>query len=156
MDESHKKHILKQALLNALICGVINSIMTYVLFPIGENVPVWGINGFAVDLVPTTFAAIGASMLMPGLATEKAVRNGVLQPLPTGGRRLPGSAITRALILSSIIAPLLGGVMWLCLLLADPVSVSFFFVLAFKFVYGAALGLVVARVAVIQALLPRS
>lgn len=150
--------VLRETLISTLPNAVVSAGFVWLVFGGQETIPLWGMNGLAFDLVPTTFMLTLMTTIALTLLLRKRRRDGLLPetvgaaaPLP-----LPHNPILRGLVLASAL-----------LLLLVPASVAvlsatwqadwpYAEVLAFKIVYGVLVGWVATPLVVLAALRERS
>ena len=132
-------HIRRQTALSIVINVALSALFFLLIFGRNEVVSVWGLRGYAADFVPQSFMIALMSVLMPGLATEKKRRSGLLECLPRG-TRLPDNLPLRALILAALSAVAGGAAAVFLLRLAGFGALDWSTAFVLKLVYGGLLG----------------
>jgi hypothetical protein len=100
MFETHRATIRRDVLISIAISVLMNTLMHVVIFGKSVEIPAWSIGGAVLDTAPTAFMTGFMSSLMPGLAAQKRVRNGLPRRLGANARRIPGNVLARAAILA--------------------------------------------------------
>ncbi|MEQ5788881.1 hypothetical protein J3454_13360 [Erythrobacter sp. NFXS35] len=134
--------VLRETLISTLPNAVVSAGFVWLLFREQATIPLWGMNGLAFDLVPTTFMLTLMTTIALTLVFRKRRRDGVLpsagaSPAPLA---LPHNPLLRGLVFGIGL-----------LLLFVPISVfalsaiwrgdwTYAEVLAFKIVYGVLVG----------------
>ncbi len=134
----------------AVISAVLSGVFVALLFGGQAEVPVVGWNGLIVDALPQTAMIALMSSLVPTLLTRRRTRRGGVAPLLTPSR-WPAAIVLRigAFVL---LATMLAGGLHAALLPLGPLAWPLSTVFAGKILYGAALGMAVAGLAVTAAL----
>jgi len=138
MDKT--RHLLKESAVSAAINALISAAFFFGFFSINAQIPVWGLQGYAFDFVPQSFAVSLMSAFMPGLLTRKRLKES-----PVGGGRLPSvRGVFVAALLWAVAGLVVGaGLAALVLKLSGIGVVAGTPALFIKVVYGAFLGAIV-------------
>jgi hypothetical protein len=146
--------VLRETSISTIPNAVVSAGFVWLIFGSTAKIPLWGMDGLAFDLVPTTFMLTLMTTIALTLLMRKRLRDGALVRPDAGGRplHLPRNPVLRGLVLG------LG-----LLLIFVPVSVAalsaiwqgdwtFAQVLTFKIVYGVIVGWVATPLVVLAAL----
>ena len=150
MSRDQRKFLNIQLAVSAVLNAVFSAGFVVLLFGGMEQVGLWGMDGLAFDLVPTTFMITFITTLVLTIVTRNAAHQG-LTPLPEP-HRLPSSVLLRAAALGAGAVILLVPPMVLVLWLVWNGDWSYGSVMVFKIIYGVALGFVVIPTVVRAAL----
>jgi hypothetical protein len=153
MEQIHQKYVLVETIISAVINAVVSALFVWIVFHGLKNVVMWGPNGLAFDLVPTTFMITLMTCIALTLVTRKRMRKGIVPHL-SGPRvfQLPKNAILRGLTMAVVATVLLVPATVGILIAANAAPMAYGHVMIYKIVYGALLGLVVTPVILINAL----
>ena len=131
--------------------ALVSALFVWLMFGGRATVPLWGVQGLAFDLVPTTFMLT----LMTAIALTlivRARRRGGLAQVPPGAPHLPANVVLRGIVLGLTLCGLFLPVSILLLWLGWGGDWSYGSVMAFKIAYGVAVGLVATPLVVLAAL----
>jgi hypothetical protein len=80
-------YLLREALVSAVINGLISTGFFFAFFRGVPSIPVWGSDGYAFDFVPQSFAVSLMSALVPGFLARKGIAAGRFgeREIPTAG-----------------------------------------------------------------------
>ncbi len=150
MTAAQRRYLRIETGIGATISAVLSGVFVALLFSGRAGVPVAGIDGLIVDALPQTFMIALMSSLVPTLLTRRRVRRGAVAPIARTSRWPRSVAIRIAAI--TIGATLLAGGLHAALLPLTPQVWPLATVFSAKVAYGAVLGAIVARIAVVVAL----
>jgi hypothetical protein len=150
--------VLRETLISTVPNAVVSAGFVWLLFGGQARIPLWGMNGLAFDLVPTTFMLTLMTTIALTLLFRKRRRDGALPAALADGTPLPlpHNPVLRGLVLGMAL-----------LVLFVPASVAvlaavwesdwpFAQVLGFKIVYGVAVGWVATPLVVLAVLRERA
>lgn len=146
MSQAHSRYIARETGIGLVINTALSIAFALLVARGRAAVPLWGVDGVALDFVPQTFMLAVATTLAMTLTTRKRLRRGEVMPLPLDQAgllaRLPRNVMARAvliaLLLTIVLTPLCAGMLSLLDVTAVPLSAF----LVMKALYGAALTLV--------------
>lgn len=150
MTGARGRHRRTEAAIAAAISAVLSGAFVALIFGGRAQVLVAGSGGLIVDALPQTFMIALMSSLVPTLSTRRRLARGLVQPLHAA-TRWPRRIAVRVLTIA-VGATLLAGALHSVLLPLTPPFWPLPAVLALKLGYGAALGALVAGIAVTAAL----
>ncbi|MET3761699.1 hypothetical protein [Sphingomonas sp. UYEF23] len=150
MTPAQRRYVRTEMAIAAVINAALSAVFVWLAFGGQAVVPVLGWRGLAVDTVPQSLMVALMSCLVPTVLTRRRLAAGRVTAL-SAGRRWPRHALVRALLVAVPIAALAGLAGVAVLPLTGP-SWSFGAVAALKPLYGALLGAIIARLAVLLAL----
>lgn len=151
LPAEHLRYMRRETLLGCVFNAVLSVVFAVLIFRGVEQIPLWGPQGIAVDLVPTVFMITLVGNLIVTFLTRQRVRAGAVPRLihPT---RWPRRALVRMLLLAvvatAVVVPLSIGV----LSALGIESMPFAPFVAFKVVYGAVVGALTAPLVIRAAL----
>jgi len=151
MNSEHRRFLGKQLAISAVLNAAICALFVWLMFGNLDAVPLWGLSGLAVDLIPTTFMITLMTGVALTLASRSAVRSGKLAGLQWRAR-MPRNALLRGLLLAAIAVSLLVPFSIALLSSVWTLDWSFRTVMLFKVVYGVVLGSLVTPLVVLAAL----
>ena len=126
MSEEIKKHIRKEAITNAVCNAVINGYIAWLIMKSKPVLPMWGLDGFWLDLLATAFLLLFIVALIIIPINRSKVSKGKLHAVSLNAdvrlhrflQRMPKSLGMRALVFGLagllIVAPLTLAVLTLC------------------------------------------
>lgn len=150
--------VLRETMISTIPNAVVSAGFVWLIFGGQTRIPLWGMNGLAFDLVPTTFMLTLMTTIALTLLLRKRRRGGLLPaaadaaaPLP-----LPHNPVLRGLVL--------GGTLLLLLVPASVAALSatwqgdwpYADVLVFKIIYGVLVGWVATPLVVLAVLRERA
>ncbi len=150
MTAAQRRYRRTEMAVAAVISAVLSGVFVALLFGGQAEVPVVGWNGLIVDALPQTAMIALMSSLVPTLLTRRRTRRGNVAPLLTASR-WPAAVLLR-ISAFVLLATMLAGGLHATLLPLGPSAWPLSAVLAGKILYGAALGMAVAGLAVTAAL----
>lgn len=150
MTPAQRRYVRTEMAIAAVINAALSAVFVWLAFGGEAVVPVLGWRGLAVDTVPQSLMVALMSCLVPTVLTRRRLAAGRVTAL-SPGHRWPRHALVRALLVAVPIAALAGLVGAAVLPLTGP-SWPFGAVAALKPLYGALLGAIIARLAVLLAL----
>lgn len=150
MTPAQRRYVRTEMAIAAVINAALSAVFVWLAFGGQAVVPVLGWRGLAVDTVPQSLMVALMSCLVPTVLTRRRLAAGRVTAL-SPGHRWPRHGLVRALLVAVPIAALAGLVGAAVLPLTGP-SWSFGAVAALKPLYGALLGAIIARLAVLLAL----
>ena len=140
-----------EAAISVVPNALVSALFVWLMFGGKARVPLWGSNGVAFDLVPTTFMLTLMTTIALTLIVRARRRKGLAR-VPPGAPRLPHNVVLRGIILGLTLCgaflPVSIGLLWL----GWEGDWSYGRVMTFKIVYGVAVGLVATPLAVLAAL----
>lgn len=150
MTPAQRRYVRTEMAIAAVINAALSAVFVWLVFGGQAVVPVLGWRGLAVDTVPQSLMVALMSCLVPTVLTRRRLAAGRVTAL-SAGRRWPRHALVRALLVAVPIAAL-AGLVGAAVLPLTGSSWSFGAVAALKPLYGALLGAIIARLAVLLAL----
>lgn len=146
MTGSQKRYIVRETLVGIILNIVVSAIFVWLMFHGLPRIGLWGMEGLAFDLVPTTFMITLMTTIALTFITRGRMRAGVVAPMRSIGPALHGFPPLRGLILGllftiALVPPIIGVLAFLWRR-----DWSYGEVMGFKIVYGASLGAVVTPV----------
>jgi len=147
----HARHLRRETLLGCVFNGVLSVVFAVLIFRGADLIPLWGPQGVAVDLVPTVFMITLVGNLIVTLLTRQRVRSGAV-PRLEATTRLPRRALLRMLLLAVLATLVIVPISIGALVLLGIESMRFAPFVAFKVVYGAAVGALTAPLVIRAAL----
>ncbi|MDM0032387.1 hypothetical protein QTI33_09645 [Variovorax sp. J22P271] len=155
LSTAHRRYLRTELLLGCVFNAVLSVMFAFVALQGRAAMPLWGVDGMAIDLIPTVFMITLVGNLIVTLLTRKRVRDGRVPPLePTDGpgARLPRNALLRvlvlALLMTIVLVPLSTAVLAALGLHSMPSSPF----IAYKLIYGMAVGALSAPLVIRAAL----
>lgn len=152
MTDPHRSYVQRETLKSGVIGLVLSAAFAFLILGGQPAVPLHGPKGLVMDALPQTFVVAFMTTLAPTLLTRRLVRSNAVAGLEPVGFWLPQNAFLRSLLFALPITL----VAWLghslLLPLITPASWAFPLVLAYKGIYGAALGIFLTPVVVRAAL----
>ncbi len=137
MSDDERRFLNVQLAIAAVLNAVISALFVWLMFGGVERIPLWGMNGLAFDLVPTTFMITLATTIALTIATRAKFGSG-------GARRgVPANPVLRALVFAPAATGLIVPPMVLVLALLWQEPWSYGQVMVFKVIYGVALGFLI-------------
>jgi hypothetical protein len=155
---SCRRYVLRETLMGFGFNGALSALFAWLPFHGLDSVPLWGARGMAVDLVPTVFMITLVQTLILTALTRRRVRSRAIIPIEHGAAaplflQLPGNSVLRAAMMAStltvVLVPATIGV--LAAAGVDELAIAPF--MAFKVIYGIAVGALSAPVVLLAALL---
>jgi len=150
--------VLRETLISTLPNAVVSAGFVWLLFGGQTRVPLWGMDGLAFDLVPTTFMLTLMTTIALTLLLRKRRRDGLLAdgdpriaPLP-----VPGNPVLRGIVFGLALLILFVPVSVLVLSAVWQGDWPFAQVLAFKIAYGVVVGWVATPLVVLAVLRERA
>ncbi|GHH22091.1 hypothetical protein GCM10008023_31760 [Sphingomonas glacialis] len=150
MTPAHRRYVRTEMAIAAVINAALSAVFVWLAFGGEAVVPVLGWRGLAVDTVPQSLMVALMSCLVPTLLTRRRLAAGRVTAL-SRGRRWPRHALVRALLVAVPIAAL-AGLVGAAVLPLTGSSWPLGAVAVLKPLYGALLGAIIARLAVLLAL----
>lgn len=138
LDAGQRRFLTVEIIVNAVASGILSAAFVRLMFGGMALVPLWGADGLAFDLVPTTFMITLMMTLGLTLFTRWRCATG-RAPRCDGRSRLPTRVWLRAPLLAAALTVLLVPAAVLLLWLAGPDIWTYGAVMVFKIVYGVAL-----------------
>lgn len=130
---------------NAIISGILSALFAVLVFGGRNRIPLWGLDGLLVDLIPTVFMI--ALMMTLGLTLFTRMRCAKGRaPLLDGRNMLPANVVFRALTMAGLATALLVPPSLGLLVLLGPETWSYTAVLVFKIVYGTAVAILITPI----------
>lgn len=150
-----RRFVMKETMVSALINGGLTSFTTWMMFSGRERAPVWGMDGLAFDLLPSTFFPVLLMGLILPLVIKARLRSGnesgkvpkvdhrdLARYLGFWGRLAPRSMIARAVLLAAFLACLVAPIGFAALWVSGLTSASLTSVLIGKAVWGGMVGMI--------------
>lgn len=142
MSDDERRFLNVQLAISAVLNAAISALFVWLMFGGVDFVPLWGMEGLAFDLVPTTFMITLATTIALTIATRAKFGG-------EGARRgLPRNPVLRALVFAPLATILIVPPCVLALQLAWTEPWSYQRVMVFKVIYGVALGFVITPIIV--------
>jgi len=158
LSDVHKKYVRAETLVGIGFNGILSVLFAWVPFHTVAVMPLWGEKGMALDFIPTVFMITLVQTIIITVITRNRVKAGRIAPLPQARaeypilRMLPHNvflrALTLAFLLSLILVPLSIGALWVL----GFEEIPFIPFVAFKVVYGVAVGMLSAPLSLLAAL----
>lgn len=148
--DGHDALVRRETAISIAINMVLSAAAFLLLFGYGGVVPVAGLHGLAVDILPQALIVAIMGSLVPGLLTRRRLRGRAVAPRE-GTARLPLAA--RALLVGLGVMVVAGGGAWLACRSSDVASMTAAAALSIKVLFGGAVALIVTPSAVRSALL---
>lgn len=151
LSARHYRYIAIESLIGAVICLGLSVFFVWLMFHGQRHIEV---GPLIIDSAPQTFMIALMTMLVPTLITRKRVKSGAA-PAADGSVRLPRNALVRSLViaLAALVIGFTANAAGFLLLAPD--GLPYPAALAAKAAYGAALGAIIASIAVTAALRDR-
>jgi hypothetical protein len=150
--------VLRETLISTVPNAIVSAGFVWLIFRGQDTIPLWGMNGLAFDLVPTTFMLTLMTTIALTLIFRKRHRDGALPatgsaaaPLP-----LPHNPLLRGLTLGLALLVLFVPASIAMLSAVWQADWSYQTVLGFKIVYGVLVGWVATPLVVLAALRERN
>ncbi|MEG3177683.1 hypothetical protein U1872_15700 [Sphingomonas sp. RB3P16] len=150
MTPAQRRYVRTEVAISAIINAVLSAAFVWLTFGGQAVVPVLGWRGLAVDTVPQSLMVALMSCLVPTVLTRRRLASGRVAALPPG-RRWPRHALVRALVVAVPVAAM-AGLAGMAVLPLTGSAWSLAAVAALKPLYGALLGGMIARLAIMLAL----
>lgn len=150
MTAAQRRYVRSEMIVAAIINAILSIAFTLIVFGGQPMVAVSGRGGLIIDAVPQTLMIALMSMLVPTLLTRRRLAAGRVAALP-GRARWPHNLIIRSVLVAAVAA----AVAWVLHATLMPSTGPTWRLppaLLFKATYGAILGAVIARFAVVSAL----
>ena len=132
--------------------ALVSALFVWLLFRSVDAVPLWGMQGVAFDLVPTTFMLTLMTTIGLTLVVRARTRKGAVHAADAGFPALPHNVVARALVLALTATVMLVPVSVIVLHLLWAGNWSYDTIMIFKVGYGVAVGLVVTSIVVLAAM----
>jgi hypothetical protein len=142
MSSEQRRFLNVQLAISAVLNAAISALFVWIMFGGSDAISLWGMEGLAFDLVPTTFMITFATTIALTLATRGKFGG------PEPRRRLPRNPVLRALLFAPVATIALVPPTVLVLALTWTGPWSYDAVMAFKVIYGVALGFIVTPIVV--------
>ena len=131
--------------------ALVSALFVWLMFGGRATVPLWGMQGLAFDLVPTTFMLTLMTTIALTLIVRARRRKGLAQ-VPPGQPRVPCNVVARGIVFGLTLCGLFLPVSIVLLWLGWDGDWSYGRVMGFKIAYGVAVGLVATPLVVLAAL----
>lgn len=131
--------------------ALVSALFVWLLFRDTPAIPLWGMQGVAFDLVPTTFMLTLMTTIALTLIVRARRRRGLAAAAP-GSLALPGNVLLRAVTLALLLCLVFVPLTVLLLRMGWSGDWSYDRMMGFKIAYGIAVGLVATPLAVLAAL----
>lgn len=151
LNQAQRRFLGVEIVVNAIASGILSAAFVWLMFGGMALVPLWGMNGLAFDLVPTTFMITLMMTLGLTLFTRWRCATG-RAPRCAGRSRLPTRVWLRAPLLAVTLTLLLVPASVLLLHLFGPDPWSYGAVMVFKILYGVALAAAITPVILLAAM----
>ena len=143
--------LLTEAAISIVPNALVSALFVWLIFRGVDAIPLWGMNGVAFDLVPTTFMLTLMTTIALTLIVRARRRKGLPAAAP-GALRLPHNLLPRAISLALLLCLLFVPASVLLLKLGWSGDWSYDRMMVFKIAYGVAVGLVATPLVVLAAL----
>ncbi len=130
--------------------ALVSALFVWLLFRSAAAIPLWGMQGVAFDLVPTTFMLTLMTTFALTLIVRARRRKGLARA--TGAARLPRHLVLRAVALALLLCVVFVPATVLLLAATWGGDWSYGQMMVFKIVYGVAVGLIATPLVVLAAL----
>ncbi len=144
---THDRYIAVESRIGVALNAIVGGGFVFLMFGGLTKIGLWGMQGLAFDLLPTTFMISLMMTIGLTLLTRARVRKGAIGPLAYK-RRLPGNVILRglmlAIVMTLVLAPISVGL--LALIWPTTGDWPFLIVLAFKIAYSVLIGVLLTPV----------
>lgn len=134
--------------------ALVSALFVWLLFRDADRIGLWGMQGIAFDLVPTTFMLTLMTTIGLTIVVRRRVRAGAARPA-AGTTQLPRHPVLRGIVLGFAMLLLFVPASVLVLHLFGAGGWSFGEMLVFKIAYGVAVGVVATPIVVLAALRDR-
>ena len=150
--------VLRETLISTVPNAVVSAGFVWLLFGGQPRIPLWGMNGLAFDLVPTTFMLTLMTTIALTLLFRKRRSDGALPASLAEGAPLPvpHNPVLRGLVLGIVLLALFVPASIAVLAAVWQGDWPFAQVLAFKIAYGIAVGWVATPIVVLAVLRERA
>lgn len=152
---SPEAYIRRETLLSVGINATISLILFLIVFGVANPVEVWGVGKFAFDFLPQAFMIALMSTLVPGVLTERKIRQGKLQTID-GRSRLPKALSLRAILIATTAGLVSASAFAGVFLLSGLTVLGWSAALALKLAFGAGLAVVVTPIGLRAAMMKSS
>lgn len=152
-DET-RRTLKTEAAISIIPNAVVSALFVWLLFRGVKRISLWGIEGVAFDLVPTTFMLTLMTTIGLTIIVRRRVRAGKAKHA-AGNTRLPRNPVLRGIALGLIMLLLFVPASVMALNLFWAGDWSFNQMLLFKIFYGIAVGLIATPLVVLAALRDR-
>lgn len=159
LGAAHRRYLVGETAISIAVNAAVSAAFAWGLFHDVTEVPLRGVQGIGVDLVPTVFMITLMLTLALTLVTRRRMRAGTLfglhggtGALPRPLAMLPGNVLLRALVLALALTAMLVPASIALLAVAGTESMPLGAFVGFKVLYGAALGAVVTPLVLLRAL----
>lgn len=149
-----RKALTTEAAISILPNAIVSALFVWLLFRGVQHIRLWGMDGVAFDLVPTTFMLTLMTTIGLTIVVRRRVRAGKVKPA-SGTAKLPKNPVLRGIVLGLLMLVLFVPVTVMALTLFWAGDWSFTQMLVFKIIYGIAVGLIVTPLVVLAALRDR-
>lgn len=156
MYASHKRYIVMETTFSVMLNMAISALFVWLMFGGRDAIGLWGADGLAVDLLPTTFMITLMTTIALTLITRRRVRLNQVAALSDGPLPLPRFFLLRGLVLALAATSVLVPLTVLVLHVLDMPPLRYGAVMVFKLAYGGVLAMVVTPLILIAALRDRS
>lgn len=140
-----------EAAISVVPNALVSALFVWLLFRGQNAIPLWGMQGVAFDLVPTTFMLTLMTTIALTLIVRARRRKGLAAAEP-GPLRLPHNVVLRGIVLALLLCLMFVPISILLLNLAWDGDWSYDRMMVFKIIYGIAVGLVATPLVVLAAL----
>jgi hypothetical protein len=146
--------VLRETLISTVPNAVVSAGFVWLLFGGQSHIPLWGMNGLAFDLVPTTFMLTLMTTIGLTLLLRKRRQSGTLAVAAEAAAPLllPRNPVLRGVVLGAALLLLFVPACVFILAAVWQDDWPFAWVLAFKIAYGVAVGWVATPLVVLAAL----
>lgn len=151
LDTATRRTLTIEAGISIVPNALVSALFVWLLFRGTDAIPLWGPQGVAFDLLPTTFMLTLMTTLGLSLIVRARRRRGVAQVAP-GFPRLPRLLPLRGIVLGLALVVVFVPVTVLALWATWDGPWSYATMMAFKIAYGIAVGLVATPLVVLAAL----
>lgn len=149
-----RRTMMIEAAISILPNALFSAFFVWLLFRGTRRIGLWGADGVAFDLVPTTFMLTLITTLLVTWLVRRHVAAGATRPA-AGTTKLPRNRLVRGVLLGLLMVVLLVPVTIAALNQFWAGDWTFGQMLLFKVVYGVAVGLIVTPIVVLAALRDR-
>jgi hypothetical protein len=154
LPQETRRTLMVEAAISIIPNAVVSALFVWLLFRGVQRIGLWGTQGVAFDLVPTTFMLTLMTTIGLTIIVRRRVQAGKAKPA-AGSTRLPRNPVLRGIVL--------GLLMLLAFVPASVLALNLFWagdwtfnqMLLFKIAYGIAIGLIATPLVVLAALRDR-
>lgn len=153
VTESHKRYVRTETFFSIVLNMAVSALFVWIVFRGQSEIGLWGMNGLAFDLVPTTFMITLMTTIALTLITRKRVRNNKVAAITSPSLRgVPRFFLLRALLFAIVATAVLVPAMTGLLHLMQVTPVSYSWAMVFKLIYGGLLAVLITPLILIAAL----